>query len=108
MSPNFLGLETVLENFYKDGMISGYKAHKQINYVEVFMHVDAVGRLGPTKIKNLAKPSLEISARIKELKAEIRDRHHTTSIVRTAKYGLTTAKFAVKHKTGGFFLGRLT
>jgi ribosomal protein S8 len=105
MSPNFLGLENVLENFYKDGIIPGYRVHK--TQVEVFMLVDSVGRIGPTKIKNLSKPSLLIAARVKELKAEIRDRHHTSSIIRTAKYGLTTAKFAAKNKTGGHILGRL-
>jgi len=108
MSPHFLGLNNILEEFYKEGAITGFTWNKITNYVEIFMLVDSYGKIGPVKIKNMAKPSLLISARIKELKAEVVDRHHTSSIIRTAKYGLTTAKFAVKNKTGGYFLGRLT
>ena len=107
MSESFSGLESVLKNLYHDGMISGYKLYKDKNCVEVFLGVDSRGNLAVKKIVNVSKPSLVISARFKELKADMRDRGHSASIVRTAKFGLTTAKFAIRHKTGGMFLGKL-
>ena len=107
ISPHFLGLDKILEEFYREGTIVGFFWNKTKKYVEIFMLSDSSGKIAPVKIKNMSKPSLLVSARIKELKAETVDRHHTSSIVRTAKYGLTTAKFALKNKTGGYFLGRL-
>jgi len=91
-----------------EGAIYGYKLHEKTNSVEIFLKVDAKGKLVVHNIRNLSKPSMLIAGRIKELKADIRDRGHTSTIVRTAKFGLTTAKQAAKSKTGGILLGKLT
>jgi ribosomal protein S8 len=70
--------------------------------------VDTKGKLVVRSIRNLSKPSMLIAGRIKELKADVRDRGHTSTIIRTAKFGLTTVKQAVKNSTGGILLGKIT
>lgn len=107
LSKDFVGLENVLKQFYMEGIIYGYKKHEKTNSVEIFLKVDYEGKIAVREIRNLSKPSMLIAGRIKELKADIRDRGHTSTIVRTAEFGLTTAKQAVKSKSGGIVLGKI-
>jgi len=108
LSENFMGLENVLKQLYMEGSIYGYKRHEKTFLVEIFLKIDLKGKLVVDSIQNLSKPSMLIAGRIKELKADIRDRGHTSTIIRTAKFGLTTAKQAVKSNTGGIVLGKVT
>jgi ribosomal protein S8 len=103
----FHGLNSILDNLYKDGFIVGYKNNDKENIIEIFLKIDHNGRHLATKATNISKPSRIISGRLKELKAAVLVKPHSLLFIRTSKCGIIAGRQAIFNKIGGIIVGKI-
>lgn len=107
LTQDFLGIEKLLTEIYKEGWISGFKKHAKNDVFEIYLKRDLKGNVLSTKVTNTFKPSLRPIIRLTELASDKKNSDGSTGIIRTAKFGLLNVKNALKNKTGGIYLFKL-
>lgn len=102
---NFVGIEQILNIFYQDGWISGYKCYNK-KFYEIFLKNDANNKLVMRRAKIITKASLQAIIRLPELLVDSKNTS-CTGIIKTAKYGFLKNKHAFIKKTGGVYFTKI-
>lgn len=102
---NFFGLESILEDMYFIGIISGFT--KKLNNFEIFLKYSAFGQKLLFNAKNYYKQSFKKSVKVSQVKSLSFVEPFSFLFLLTAAKGIVLKERSISTRNGGIFLAKI-